>query len=278
MSSNPLLIIANAEVCIIYGGSMTDIRHRRTHRKTKHKAVIITVVFIIIGVISFASIEVFKSIKTKEYADEVLAQVRPIMHDKPYIESISLDDFNEAYNSISFRLNESFNELSTEERHIFLRDELYKPIAKFYYRWSFKLPIGNPLFNYSPLGSLYLPVITYSGDQVYKYGQFKFGVFNEVFIDGDGEKYEYVNEQERVKEYARIREEWSSSSNKSNEVNQDIIKIQIHSSNALQCSNCGRYYEPGDIAGNYWKIAVSSLCLDCYEIYKLQEYLEEKYN
>lgn len=264
-------------------GSMTNIRNRRSHRRTKHKIVKIATAFAIIGVIAFAAVEIFKSVKTKEYANEILANVRPMMQEKQYIESISLDDFNKANNSIIFRLNEAFNKLSTEERHLFLRDEIYSPIAKFYYRWSLKLPFDNSLFNYTLSNSLYLQVIAYSGDQVYKYGQFSYGylpnggssfLFKEVFIDSNGETYEYANEQEKAEEYARIRKEWHNSSSNNNEV----VKTESHSSDALQCSNCGRYYEPGDIAGNYMKIAVSSFCHNCYEIYKIERYIQENYD
>ena len=269
------------------GGSMTSVRNRRAHRKTKHKIVRIAVVFIIIGVIAFASIEVSRALKTKQYANELLAEVRPMMQDKPYIDIISVDNFDKVNRNIKFRLNESFNKLSSEERHLFLRDEIYSPIAEFYYLWSLKLPDNSLLFSYALPTSLYIQVIAYSGNQVYKYGKFSnsrfpngdhYIDFDEVFIDSDGKTYEYANDQEKAEEYARIQKEWNRGSNKSNEVIKDSKNTQRHSSDALQCSNCGRYYEPGDIAGNFWNISVSSFCLNCYEIYKLERYIQENYN
>lgn len=262
---------------------MTYIRNKRAHRQPKHKMVKFFIFLVITGVIAFVSIEVVRSVTTNRYANELLIQVRPMIQDKPYVESISIDNFDKTKRSIEVRLNESFNKLSTEERHLFLRDEIYSPIAGFFSRWSLSLPHDSLFFKFIVPAGYRIQVIAYSGNQVYRYGKFTnshfrdgkpYISFDKVFIDRDGEEYEFANEQEKAEEYAKIGSQWNNSSSNNNEV----VKIGSHSSDALQCSNCGRYYEPGDVAGNYLKIAVSSFCHNCYEIYKIERYILENYD
>lgn len=260
---------------------MSYTRNRRANRKPKHKMVKITILLAIIGLLSFTSIEAVRVVKAKTLANELLEQIQPIIISKPYVIDVSIANFGKVKRTIEIQLESAFNELSTEQRHIFLRDEIHDPIDRVFGRWSLANLAEKPFISYDNVSGRDIQVIAYSGNQVYKYGSYsnkqtslgdKYIAFEDVYIDSDGNSYEFSSEKEKSEYYSNY---WS---------NDYIIGPRVASStkspsrNAIKCSRCNKYYEPGDMMGNYMSIAYSNFCKDCYEVVKVIRYMHENVN
>lgn len=148
----------------------------------------------------------FKFIKGRLIISKFRNELEVEFNDVQYVESFRLKRFLKVDRTVIETLNNEFNNLDKEARHIYMRDILSKKINSIFsdYKRDWRGYIET-----LPLSDEFI-IIAKAGDKKYQYGVAGdfYDSFNkhhykyvDDFIDYDGERYEYVNDEERQKAY-----------------------------------------------------------------------------
>lgn len=138
------------------------------------------------------------------------------IYDIEYVEGFSLVKFAKEDREVNVRLNEAFNNLSLEEKHTFMRDELADKIRRAYSNFL-RQDKNYEKLKASPLTRGHIVVSATCSDKNYQYGIIE-SVYNNLlkeaplkyialFVDYDGERYEYVNRTEEKEHLDKISKE-----------------------------------------------------------------------